>query len=208
MLCARRGEDPCWCCGHSPGVHLRCTRELGVDEPVSFPQEGIQQRTAEEIVVPVAHFQEQTVQVVKVTPPEGPAERMVEIVEEILKVVQTFLQERPLVFERIMKESSGVARSVPQECGSTHRRTSCECARTPDQGAHRACWQVIPQERRFERTVKQIGDFLPPLIVKNSCRWCTPSLRSAVTRASCPHLQVETEFRSEFCSEPWSKFVS
>ena len=67
-------------------------------------------------MVPVAHFQEQTVQVVKVTPPEGPAERMVEIVEEILKVVQTFLQERPLVFERIMKESSGVARSVPQEC--------------------------------------------------------------------------------------------
>ena len=64
------------------------TGELFVDEPVSqglkgivevcTDQEGFQQRTAEEIVVPEHQVQEQILQVGKVIPQERSIERLVE----------------------------------------------------------------------------------------------------------------------------------
>ena len=100
-----------------------------------MPQERIQQRTADEIVVSVAHI----VQVGTIIPQERLLERRVEQIgdifvhrvgEELVEVVQTFSQERihrcsekqivdfPVahVFECMMKDIFCVAGVVLQEC--------------------------------------------------------------------------------------------
>ena len=140
-----------WMCRYRRSAFFERTREQ-LDEVFSWvtkeiadvvrlmPQERIQQRTADEIVVSVAHI----VQVGTIIPQERLPERRVEQIgdifvhrvgEELVEVVQTFSQERihlcsvkqivdfPVahVFERMMKDIVEVARMVPSGMPSTHR---------------------------------------------------------------------------------------